>query len=533
MNPITAPDRSDELDRLQARNRKLAEEKANLQLILSLIERLNPLFGLESMVHTMLYDIVETIGGVNIKLYYWIEEELHYIDFLGERKTLEAIDDALVSEVVRRREFIEQVMSSEDGLMQGEVVPGAWTWTFPLLVGEELTGVIKLENLHIQGASLSKYLPIFFSHAALILSNEIRSHIRRKFEAALLEKTDELDSYFNNALDLFCIADTQGNFLKLNPEWVHTLGYSLTELEGCRFLDFVHPDDLKSTLDAVATLSEQNPVLNFINRYRHKDGSYRWLEWRSRPSGNLIFAAAHDITERKLAADELARSHAELQRFAEVTAHHLQEPARRIASYAARLTTQLAGRIDDPETMLSLEYISQQARRQQNLLRDVERYLEADQPRGETGNIDVRTTVAGMLASMRERIVQSGAEISLGYLPVAHIDAPRLNDMFTVALDNALNQRQSDHTLQIAISGERREDRVHYCISDNGPGIEPEYRDRVFRVFERLTTAGEGTGIGLAILRRVAESTGGRAWIEETPGGGCRVLFDLPAGEIS
>lgn len=532
MSTATTAGQAEELDRLRARNRKLAEEKANLQLILSLIERLNPLYGLEGMVRTMLYDIVETIGGVNIKLYYWIEEELHYIDFLGENKTLEAIDDPLVGEVARRREFIEQVMSSEDGLMQGEVVPGAWTWTFPLLVGEELVGVIKLENLHIQGASLSKYLPIFFSHAALILSNEIRSHIRRKFEAALLEKTEELDSYFNNALDLFCIADTQGYFHKLNPEWEHTLGYSLTDLEGHRFLDFVHPDDLQTT-ENVAAQSKQELVLSFINRYRHKNGSYRWLEWRSRPSGNLIFAAAHDITERKLAADELARSHAELQRFAEVTAHHLQEPARRIASYAERLTAQLAGRLDDPEAILSLEYLGQQARRQQNLLRDVERYLEAGQPRGETGNIDARTIVAGIVASMRARISQAGAEISLGDLPAARIDAPRLTDLFAVALDNALNQRQSDRALHIAISGERRNDRVLYSVSDNGPGIEPEYRERVFRVFERLTTAGEGTGIGLAILRRVAESTGGRAWIEETPGGGCRVLFELPAGETS
>jgi signal transduction histidine kinase len=74
---------------------------------------------------------------------------------------------------------------------------------------------------------------------------------------------------------------------------------------------------------------------------------------------------------------------------------------------------------------------------------------------------------------------------------------------------------------------------VRYSVSDNGPGVEAEYRERVFRVFERLTANGEGTGIGLAILRRVAESTGGHAWIEETPGGGCRVLFDLPAGETS
>lgn len=531
MTPMETPDPFAEIARLQARNGKLAEEKANLQLVVSLIEHLNPLSGLEDMMRAMIYSIVEAIGGTNIKLYYWIDEELHYIDFLGGSRTLEAIDDALVREVVRRREFIEQAMTSEDGLMRGEVVPGAWTWTFPLLVGQELIGVIKLENLHIPSALLRNYLAVFFSHVALILSNEIRNQVRRRIEAALFKKTEELDNYFNNALDLFCIADTQGYFHKLNPEWAHALGYTLAELEGHRFLDFVHPDDLQATLDAVSALSEQNPVLNFVNRYRHQDGSYRWIEWRARPSGNMIFAAAHDITERKQASDALARSHAELQRFAEVTAHHLQEPARRMASYAERLTRQLAGRLNDAEAALSLEYIGQQARRQQNLLRDVERYLEADQPRGEIADVDVRALVAGLLAAMSVPIGQAGAEITLGDLPPARLDAPRLKDLFAVTLENALYHGRSERALRIAITGERNGNRVRYGVSDNGPGMEAEYRERVFRVFERLSTTSDGTGIGLAILRRVAESAGGRAWIAETPGGGCSVLFELPAGE--
>ncbi|MFA7243048.1 MAG: ATP-binding protein [Sulfuricellaceae bacterium] len=230
----------------------------------------------------------------------------------------------------------------------------------------------------------------------------------------------------------------------------------------------------------------------------------------------------------------MAKAYAELQRFAEITAHHLQEPARRIASYAERLTMQLAGRIDDAQTRLSLEYIGQQARRQQYLLRDVEHYLAADQPRGEVRVIDTRRLVAEMLEKMAGRIGQAGAEVTLGDLPAACIDAARLNDMFAVALDNALEHGCGERSPHIAIAGERLENRVRYSVADNGPGVEAEYRERVFRVFERLSKsgAGSGTGIGLAILRRVAESTGGRAWIEETPGGGCRVLFELPAGDF-
>ena len=104
--------------------------------------------------------------------------------------------------------------------------------------------------------------------------------------------------FFNSALDLLCIADLLGIFLKLNPEWENALGYAQGELIGTNFLELVHPDDRQSTLDAISRLSENNPVLNFTNRYRHKNGSYNWIEWRSIPIGKMIYASARDITSR-------------------------------------------------------------------------------------------------------------------------------------------------------------------------------------------------------------------------------------------
>ncbi|MFH0824317.1 MAG: PAS domain S-box protein, partial [Pseudomonadota bacterium] len=113
------------------------------------------------------------------------------------------------------------------------------------------------------------------------------------------------------SLDLLCIADTDGRFLRLNPEWERTLGYSLSELEGKGFLEFVHQDDVESTMAAVSDLRNQKEVLCFENRYRCKDGSYRWIEWRSFPKGKFIYAAARDITERRRTEESLRNARRE------------------------------------------------------------------------------------------------------------------------------------------------------------------------------------------------------------------------------
>ncbi len=120
-------------------------------------------------------------------------------------------------------------------------------------------------------------------------------------------RTEELNRFFTTGLDMFCIVSAEGVFLRVNPEWQRTLGYPPEELEGQPFLDFVHPDDRDATLEATRRLDAQGAILGFENRYRCRDGGYRWIEWRSFPSGELIYAAARDVTERKQRQAESAR----------------------------------------------------------------------------------------------------------------------------------------------------------------------------------------------------------------------------------
>ncbi len=159
----------------------------------------------------------------------------------------------------------------------------------------------------------------------LHLNEKLRVSVegRRKAEEELREKTEELDRYFTNALDMFCIADADGYFRRVNKRWETTFGYRLEEMEGKRFLDFVHPEDMKATLEAVSRLDAQREVLNFVSRYRCKDGSYRWIEWNSTPSGNLIYAAARDITGRKNAEDALQASKTRLRQLIDGLGPHM------------------------------------------------------------------------------------------------------------------------------------------------------------------------------------------------------------------
>lgn len=118
----------------------------------------------------------------------------------------------------------------------------------------------------------------------------------------------ELDTLFNVSLDLLCVADTNGYFLRLNPAWEVALGYRIDELTKRRFVDFLHPDDLPASLKALDTLNGQSNLVDFTNRYRGKDGTYRWLQWRATPSGGMIYAAGRDVTAQKEAEEALRRS---------------------------------------------------------------------------------------------------------------------------------------------------------------------------------------------------------------------------------
>ncbi|MDG5767201.1 PAS domain S-box protein [Balneolales bacterium ANBcel1] len=166
-------------------------------------------------------------------------------------------------------------------------------------------------TLFYQGGRRPKNRHLMESYADMVGSvlRRIRS------EQQLKQHEEELAGFFDVNLDLLCIADTDGYFIKTNKAWGEILGYSSEELNNRKFLDFVHPDDIQPTLDAMNSLGKQEKVLNFTNRYRSIDGSYRWIEWRSHPKGKLIYAAARDVTDRVRSEKALRESEEKLNLF--------------------------------------------------------------------------------------------------------------------------------------------------------------------------------------------------------------------------
>jgi len=147
-----------------------------------------------------------------------------------------------------------------------------------------------------------------------------------------LQKTEEQDQFFNISLDLLCIAKTDGYFLRLNPAWEKILGYTREELMAKRFFDFVHPDDLVRSQEALSALASQQEVIHFENRYRCKDGTYRWLEWTSAPAGDRIYAVARDVTEHKLTDEALQERLSFEQLLSDLSARFVNIPPDRVDS---------------------------------------------------------------------------------------------------------------------------------------------------------------------------------------------------------
>ncbi len=358
-----------------------------------------------------------------------------------------------------------------------------------------------------------------------------------------------LDAVFQTLPDLICIAGLDGYFRVLNPAWEHTFGWTTAELCAQPYVEFVHPDDRQPTLDAAdAQVRRGEAVISFENRYRCRDGSYRWLQWNSLPLAErgILVANARDVTERKQAeealarslrelerrSEELARSNAELEVFAYVASHDLAEPIRAISGPVSLLARRYGGQLDERAD----EYIGfavDGCRRMQALIEDLLQYSRVGRVEGRRERVDCNRVVATVLTGLSRTVAETETQITVDDLPVVSGEPSQLGQVFQNLISNALKFRAPGVTPRVYVRAERIGSEWRFSVTDNGIGIEPRHQDRVFGMFKRLhpRDAYPGTGIGLAICKKIVENHGGRIGMDSAPGGGSRFWFALPGGD--
>ena len=235
--------------------------------------------------------------------------------------------------------------------------------------------------------------------------------------------------------------------------------------------------------------------------------------------------------ERQLARalEDAASSNRELQQFAYIASHDLQEPLRMVSSYLQLLERRYGGELDD-DAREFIGFAVEGAQRMQQQILDLLTYSRITSRGQPPTPVDPATALAEAVTRLELRIAETGAEISIGPMPVIPADPSQLAQVFQNLIGNALTFR-SDKTPRIRVEAAEEEGAVRFSVADNGIGIAPEYHDRIFQMFQRLHTRDRypGSGIGLAIVQRIVERHGGRVWLESAEGEGSTFFFTLPA----
>ncbi len=360
-----------------------------------------------------------------------------------------------------------------------------------------------------------------------------------------LEHSEErFRSVVQTANDAIVCIDDRGRVVLWNRGAEHLFGYSSEEVTG-RTLDFTMPERFrKAHADAISRALSQKQSSDFggtrIVAGLRKDSTEFPAElsiaaWESK-NGIFLTVIVRDITERIQAEEalretmrELERSNAELQQFAYVASHDLQEPLRMISSYVHLLERRYKGKLgSDADDYIF--FAVDGAQRMQKMITDLLTYARVGTRGKPFEPVDCVKILQEILTNLNISIKETDARITNDPLPAVMGDATQLAQLFQNLIDNALKFR-AEASPEIHISAQQNDAAWLFSVTDNGIGIESQYKDRIFLIFQRLHGVGEypGTGIGLAVCKKIVERHGGRIWVESEYGKGTTFFFTIDA----
>jgi len=363
---------------------------------------------------------------------------------------------------------------------------------------------------------------------------------RKKAEEALRLSNIYNRSLLEASLDPLVTIGPDGKITDVNKATEQVTGYSRGELIGTDFTNyFTEPEKAKEGYQQVF---REGAVLDYALEIQHRTGSvtpvlYNASIYRDE-SGEVIgvFAAARDVTELKkaekileLKLEELARSNADLEQFAYVSSHDLQEPLRMIASYLQLLQRRYQGELDERADKY-IYFAVDGASRMQNLINDLLEFSRVTTKAREFEPTDCESILNCVLSDLEVSIKENEATVSYDSLPEIMADSTQLTQVFQNLISNAIKFR-SQEAPKIHVSAEKEGEKWRFSVQDNGIGIDPKYSEKIFEVFKRLHKREEypGTGIGLSICKKIIERHGGNIWVESEPGRGSTFYFTLPA----
>jgi len=393
--------------------------------------------------------------------------------------------------------------------------------SFPMAIDGDVVGVVEFFTLSVLEPD-QRLLQMFAA-----LGQQLGAFVGRT------RAQEQLERFFTMSGDLLCIATFDGYFTRLNASWHRVLGYTTTELMSQPFIDLVHHEDREATANVVAELRKGQPLALFENRYRCRDGTYRWLSWTSTPKldEQLIYAVAHDTTDRKLLEQQTQETLKMRNDFVSFVTHQLRTPLSGI-----KWMLELAKETDEADEKASyVEDARESADRLISLVNDL-----LDASRLESGKLQVslepvrlRQLTYDVVADIATLVEEKHHTLDIeceADIPISMLDPQLLRQVILNLLSNAIKYTPEAGTIQVRIG--REGSVLHWSIRDSGIGISEESQKRLFEKFFRADNAHtidtEGTGLGLYLVRLIVERLGGTITCESEVGRGTLFHFTLP-----